>query len=187
MSSLKVILAGNTSVGKTSLTASFLGQDFDPTGCPTITSQFSPKSVEIDGSKVELQIWDTAGQERYVSMTQFHFRAANVAVICFCSDDVGALKKWADRVLKTTPSCKIFAVLTKCDLLNNDAAGEIQEQVTPIVQELEADFFATSARTGEGVISLLNAIARFGLSQRNSSISRLPIEGEKEQNNECSC
>jgi Ras-related protein Rab-8A len=187
MSSLKVILAGNTDVGKTSLTSSFLGQEFDSTGCPTITSQFRPKSVEIDGSKVELQIWDTAGQERYVSMTQFHFRNANAAIICFCSDDVPALKKWADRVLKETPLCKIFAVLTKCDLLCNDAAGEIQERVAPIVQELRADFFATSARTGEGVVSLLNAIARFGLSMTQLSVSRVPIGTNEQQKEDCSC
>jgi GTPase SAR1 family protein len=120
-------------------------------------------------------------------MTQYHFRAANVAVICFCPDDVSALKKWADRVIKTTPSCKIFAVLTKCDLLCSDAAGEIQEQVAPIVRELEADFFATSARTGEGVTSLLNAIARFGLSLRPPSMSRIQIDAKEQRGDQCSC
>ncbi|KAJ1452212.1 P-loop containing nucleoside triphosphate hydrolase protein [Pelagophyceae sp. CCMP2097] len=66
---LKLLMLGDTGVGKTCLLLRYAFDSFSPTFITTIGIDFKIKEVEIDGLRVKLQIWDTAGQERFRTIT----------------------------------------------------------------------------------------------------------------------
>ncbi|XP_052008897.1 EF-hand calcium-binding domain-containing protein 4B isoform X2 [Xyrauchen texanus] len=79
----KIILVGNSSVGKTSLLRRFCDDCFHPGTCATVGIDYSVKTLTVDNSQVALQMWDTAGQERYRSITKQFFRKADGVVVVY--------------------------------------------------------------------------------------------------------
>ena len=71
---LRVLLIGNSSVGKTCVLKRFAGDEFDPNFITTIGVDFKIKTIEYNGKKIQLQVWDTAGQERFQSITKTYYR-----------------------------------------------------------------------------------------------------------------
>lgn len=79
----KLLLIGDSGVGKTSLLFQFADQDFQETFIATIGIDFKIRTIDIDGKKIKLQIWDTAGQERFRTITTAYYRGAMVFVFVF--------------------------------------------------------------------------------------------------------
>ncbi|XP_026143009.1 ras and EF-hand domain-containing protein homolog isoform X2 [Carassius auratus] len=79
----KIILVGNSSVGKTSLLRRFCDNCFHSGTCATVGIDYSVKILTVDNSQVALQMWDTAGQERYRSITKQFFRKADGVVVVY--------------------------------------------------------------------------------------------------------
>jgi len=73
----KVLLLGNSDVGKSSLLLRYVDSVWSDTFVPTIGVDFKVKTIEIGGKKVKLQIWDTAGQERFRTVVSTYFRGAH--------------------------------------------------------------------------------------------------------------
>ena len=89
---LKIILVGDTNVGKTSLINRFMGYDFDINNSCTISADFKIRSLSISSNiGAELTIWDTCGQERFRSMTRQYFTDAHGIVLVY---DVGDLNTY---------------------------------------------------------------------------------------------
>ncbi len=65
----KLIIIGDTGVGKTNIILSFVGENFRDNYVATIGVDFKAKTLDVEGKKIKLQIWDTAGQERYRTIT----------------------------------------------------------------------------------------------------------------------
>jgi small GTP-binding protein len=72
---LKLVLNGDSAVGKTSLVLRFAQNSFSETQTPTLSGDFAEKDVQVDGETVRLQIWDTAGQEKYRVITSSFYKA----------------------------------------------------------------------------------------------------------------
>uniref|UniRef100_A0A3B5LYM7 small monomeric GTPase n=1 Tax=Xiphophorus couchianus TaxID=32473 RepID=A0A3B5LYM7_9TELE len=70
----RLLLLGDSGVGKTCMLRRFTEGEFDPSHISTIGVDFKMKTIEIDGLKVRIQIWDTAGQERYQTITKQYYR-----------------------------------------------------------------------------------------------------------------
>jgi small GTP-binding protein len=160
---VKVVLIGNSGVGKTTLAGVVLGNGVEEATRPTILPTFGRKTVKVDDKSVELLIWDTAGQEVYLSVTTLYFRDAQIAFVCVVQSDIGALAVWAKHVHEVVADCKIFAVLTKCDLLRDEAIGAVRRALDEAASSLGAPIYLTSAITGEGVSALLDGAARQSL------------------------
>uniref|UniRef100_A0A672PZ81 Calcium release activated channel regulator 2A n=1 Tax=Sinocyclocheilus grahami TaxID=75366 RepID=A0A672PZ81_SINGR len=79
----KIVLVGNSSVGKTSLLRRFCDNFFHSGTCATVGIDYSVKTLTVDNSQVALQMWDTAGQERYRSITKQFFRKADGVVVVY--------------------------------------------------------------------------------------------------------
>ena len=71
---LRVLLIGNSSVGKTCILKRFAGDEFDPNFITTIGVDFKIKTIEYNGKKIQMQVWDTADQERFQSITKTYYR-----------------------------------------------------------------------------------------------------------------
>ena len=83
--SYKVVLVGESGVGKTSVTSYFLYNSFNESQTPTDTATFAQKLIEIKeiNKTIEFDIWDTAGQEVYRSLTKLFYNEAKAAILVY--------------------------------------------------------------------------------------------------------
>ncbi|GJQ13310.1 hypothetical protein GpartN1_g5101.t1 [Galdieria partita] len=99
---LKVVVLGDSGVGKTSLLERFVNRRFSQQYKATIGADFLTKDMFVDDRNVNLQIWDTAGQERYQSLGSAFYRGADACVLVFDITDVKSfesLETWRDEFL----------------------------------------------------------------------------------------
>jgi len=121
---LKVIILGDSGVGKTSLMNQYVNRRFSNQYKATIGADFLPKEVEIDGKPVSMQIWDTAGQERFQSLGVAFYRGADCCVLVYDITDAKtfqSLENWRSEFLVQAsprdPDNFPFVVLgNKCDV-----------------------------------------------------------------------
>lgn len=79
----KIILVGDSNVGKTCVVQSFKSGIFMEKQQNTIGVDFTVRTLDIDGKRVKLQVWDTAGQERFRTITQSYYRSAHGAMVAY--------------------------------------------------------------------------------------------------------
>ncbi|CAJ2655577.1 unnamed protein product [Trifolium pratense] len=80
----KIVLIGDSAVGKSNLLSRFARNEFDSNSKATIGVEFQTQMVEIDGKEIKAQIWDTAGQERFRAVTSAVLFCSSVLQFCFC-------------------------------------------------------------------------------------------------------
>ena len=117
---IRLLVIGDTGVGKTSLLLRFYDETFSATTKSTIGVDYKAKEVIIGSETVKLQIWDTAGQERFRSMTAAFFGKAQGAVVVFDVSDLDSfehLTQWIEDIHKSAPAdCSIVICANKVDL-----------------------------------------------------------------------
>jgi small GTP-binding protein len=149
----KLILIGNSGVGKSSIIQRYMKQTFEESYKCTIGVDFLMKSLQIKGKTVKLQLWDTAGQEKYKSMVSSYYRGANVALVVFDitnHSSFDSLPIWIENYYKNGPEQKnIILIGNKKDMAD-------QRQVTLEEVELFSEtnnmiYFETSAKDGDNI------------------------------------
>jgi Ras-related protein Rab-8A len=85
---LKVIIIGDSGVGKSNILMRFCENEFKTSYVATIGVDFKMKAVNVDGTKLRLQIWDTAGQERYRTITQTYYKGAYGIILTYSIDSL---------------------------------------------------------------------------------------------------
>ncbi|KAL5487647.1 hypothetical protein ACEPAI_5755 [Sanghuangporus weigelae] len=120
----KIVVMGNTGVGKTSLLQRYTQNKFDPRNTTSTTGAFFvTKKVYVNGLKVRLQLWDTAGQERFRSMAPMYYRGANAALLLYDITNLAtfeAVRGWLEELKKNCSSdLIIYIVGAKADLHRN--------------------------------------------------------------------
>ena len=80
---LKIVILGDSGVGKTTLLQQYLNGKTTGQSKPTIGADFSKKEILIDNTVVTLQIWDTAGQEKFQSLGYAFYRGADCCALCY--------------------------------------------------------------------------------------------------------
>jgi small GTP-binding protein len=117
---LKIVLIGDSGVGKTNLLARFTRGEFNPDSKSTIGVEFATKTLEIEGKTVKAQIWDTAGQERYRAITSAYYRGAIGSLLLYdvsSSLTFQALPRWLQELRENADSnIVVMLVGNKCDL-----------------------------------------------------------------------
>ena len=162
--SFKVVLVGESGVGKTSIITQFIDQTFQEDQQSTTGGTFSTKSVICDnGNTLKFEIWDTAGQERYRSLTKMFYKDANAAVLVYDitrKDSFEELQNyWSQQIKESSPPNIILAIAAnKSDLINQEAVEE--EKAREFANELGAIFVSTTATTVESINELFIEIAK---------------------------
>lgn len=100
----KIIIAGSSGVGKSSLLHRFVDNIYSENLLSTIGVDFKFKTLEIRGKKVKMQIWDTAGSEAFRSIVSAYYRGANAVVLVYAIDDKLSFQEmsefWIEEVNK---------------------------------------------------------------------------------------
>lgn len=93
----KLIVIGDSGVGKTNIIIQFTEEYFKDNYVATIGVDFKVKNIQVDDKKIKLQIWDTAGQERYKNITEAYYKGAAGIVLVYAVNDRNSfmnLEKW---------------------------------------------------------------------------------------------
>lgn len=175
----KLVLLGESAVGKSSLVLRFVKGRFHESQESTIGAAFLTQSIAFEDHVVKYEIWDTAGQERYHSLAPMYYRNAQAAVIVYDIGDVRSFERAVDwiRELRNSQAsnCVIALVGNKLDLdsqsmdssqsaVSGASGGNRQRKVAKQAgQEVALKygllFWETSAKTGENVDDLFRGIA----------------------------
>jgi small GTP-binding protein len=125
----KVVLIGNTGVGKTSIANAICRDEFaSPNSLPTIGMSQLIYNFESDYVKLTIHFWDTAGQERFKSLTPSYLRGAHLCFVVFAlnePDSFTGIEGWVEIVRDYDPRMPIVLVGNKADLKNEVSTEEI--------------------------------------------------------------
>ena len=161
--SFKVVLVGESGVGKTSIITQFIDQTFQEDQQSTTGGTFSTKSVKCGNNKtLKFEIWDTAGQERYRSLTKMFYKDANAAVLVYDitrKDSFEQLKVyWAEQIKECPENIILVIAANKSDLFQKEEVDE--EEARKLASDLGAIFVGTSAKQVESINQLFIEIAK---------------------------
>lgn len=129
----KLVVVGDSGVGKSSICTRYTKGVFDPRFLTTIGVDFECQTIELDGKVVKLQIWDTAGQERFKAITNSFYRGAHGIVIVFDLtnwESFANVKHWLEEVNRREGEVvNKLLIGNKCDqdlkrVISFDAANE---------------------------------------------------------------
>ena len=148
----KIIVIGDSSVGKTNLLSRFVKNQFSTDSKPTIGVDFATKTVSIDRKNIKVQVWDTAGQERFKAFSSAYYNGSHAAIIVYDisnRESFENVKNWVLE-LKTHLEIKNLVVMligNKSDLENVRAITE--EEGRSLAEEYDFFFMETSAKKNE--------------------------------------
>ena len=156
----KLLLIGESNVGKTSIIVRYVDNDFQPTGISTLGVDVKCKYVLLNKTKIRLDIWDTAGQERFRGLAKNYFRGGNGFILVYDitnKKSFGKLKGWInDAKEKIDKDYKMIVVGNKKDC-EKEREVEI-ELLKEFAAKNEVSFLEVSAKTGEGIEQLFNTL-----------------------------
>ena len=149
----KLVLLGESSVGKSSLVLRFVKGQFHEFQESTIGAAFLTQTVQIDDTTVKFEIWDTAGQERYHSLAPMYYRGAQAAIVVYDISNKESFQKaqtWIKELQRqANPNIVIALAGNKLDLANKRAVPF--EEAKQYAEETGLLFMETSAKTGDNI------------------------------------
>lgn len=159
---IKLLMIGDSGVGKTCLLLRYANDSFSPTFITTIGIDFKIKNVDIDGKRVKLQIWDTAGQERFRTITTSYFRGAQGIVLVYDVTDrrsFESIRNWISQIQQHADvHVNKILVGNKCDMVDEKVVST--EEGTKLAKEFGMDFWEASAKNDTNVEQCFLTIAR---------------------------
>eukprot|EP00912_Choanoflagellata_sp_UC4_P000581 UC4_evm3s357 len=158
----KLLLIGDSGVGKTCVLFRFSDDAFNSTFISTIGIDFKIRTIELDGKKIKLQIWDTAGQERFRTITTAYYRGAMGILLVY---DITAeksfenIKVWIKNIEEhASEDVEKMILGNKCDM--EDKRVIKKEQGEALASEYGVGFMETSAKANVNVEEAFMKIAR---------------------------
>ncbi|CAD5205841.1 unnamed protein product [Bursaphelenchus okinawaensis] len=153
LTTLKILIVGESGVGKSSLMLRFVDDTFDPELSATIGVDFRVTTMNIDGNSVKLAIWDTAGQERFRTLTPSYYRGGQGIICVYDVTNRATFDKLEHWILEvdtysTKSDCIKMLVGNKIDSAARDVSTE---EGLVFARKHRMLFIEASAKTREGV------------------------------------
>ena len=194
----KVILVGDSGVGKTCLLSMYV-KGFCEQTIPTIAVEFCTKEIELyDGTKIKVQLWDTAGQERFKSLAMTYYRKAFGILLLFDvtkKSSFIACKNYLEEVRNNSDKkCVIYLVGNKIDLENEREVTN--EEAINFAKAENIKYIETSAvknmKVNEAFTSLLNNIYQIKKETDKSKLflnnsNHIELQKNQNKNNDSFC
>ena len=150
---IKVILIGDSGVGKTNIMSKFLKNQFMENSKATVGVEFGSKLFNHQGHKIKAQIWDTAGQEKYKAITGAYYKGSKGAFIVYDitrKDTFASIERWVNDLKATSdPKLTIILIGNKNDL--DDKREVSKDQGEEKAKSFGCAFLETSAFSGDNL------------------------------------
>jgi len=159
---IKLLLIGDSGVGKSCLLLRFSDDSFTPSFITTIGIDFKIRTIELDGKRIKLQIWDTAGQERFRTITTAYYRGAMGILLVYDVTDeksFGNIRIWIRNIEQhATENVNKMLIGNKCDMVDKKVIDTAKGKA--LADEFNIKFLETSAKTGAGVEEAFITLAK---------------------------
>ena len=150
----KILLLGDSTVGKTCFLLRYMDDSFLDLHMATIGLDYRLKTMILEDQKiVKIQLWDTAGQDKFRAITRNYYKGASGIILIFDVTNLNSyenIKKWINEI-KEEISLNVSIVLIGNKIDNVKERKITKEQGDKLASEIGVKFFETSAKTGEGV------------------------------------
>ena len=160
---IKVVLIGNSGVGKTCISQRYINKSYSDKENSTVGASYFQKILEIDGKSVQLDIWDTAGQEKYRSMGKMFYKDAYIVLFIYDITDKKSFTElqniWYKELKNTGEKHTVLAVVgNKSDMYLNEQVDE--EEARKWAEEIGAVYGIVSAKTGDCIDLLFENVVK---------------------------
>jgi len=181
--SFKLIVIGDSGVGKSCLTNNAIKNTFEDTYNATVGFEFFTFNIKLKNKIVKLQIWDTCGQELYRSLITNFYRNTSLAIMVYSinsKDSFDNIEMWL-RELRThsNPDAKVFLIGNKVDLENEREVKKEQGEAYSKANKCDL-FMETSAKTGLNAQNVFIQAAKLLLDNFNQYEDRKKRDGDLE-------
>jgi len=170
----RIVLIGDSSVGKTSIINRLVNQTFNYDEQTTVGGLFCNYREEVDKTKIEMQIWDTAGQERFQSLSPIYYRNSSAGIVVFDVTNSASFKhldNWISNFITHAGSDALVVIAAnKSDLVSSSVVTS--DHISEWLRDKHFRFFEVSAKSGSGVAELFRYVAQ---ELNKVSKSRAPI------------
>mmetsp|Transcript_22333 Transcript_22333/g.39589 ORF Transcript_22333/g.39589 Transcript_22333/m.39589 type:complete len:195 (+) Transcript_22333:351-935(+) len=184
----KLVLLGDTAVGKSCLVVRFVRDEFFEFQEPTIGAAFLTQTVALDDATVKFEIWDTAGQERYRSLAPMYYRGAAAAVVVYDitnADSYAGAKSWV-KELQRRGDPKVIIALAGNKADNENERKVTQAEAKEYALENGIIFFETSAKTALNINELFLQVAtQLPKNEAVEEAPSFPITGQESESKGC--
>ena len=190
----KILLLGDTSVGKSCLLLRFCDNSFQEAHLTTIGLDFRLKTINLkDDRKVKIQIWDTAGEDRFRSITRNYYKGAKGILLIFDVTDKETfthVRDWIERIHEESPEgITICLVGNKIDM--NESRVISNEEGKKIADEFKIPYFETSAKSNIGVEEvftyLVKEVDTIYMNEHKEEVGRKTVLNQKTKNKKKKC
>ena len=159
----KILLLGDTSVGKTCFLMRYTDNTFQEIHMSTIGLDYKLKNVQLeDGKFVKIQIWDTAGQDRFRSITKNYYKGAHGIILLYDITDRKSydnVKTWVEQIREEV-SEKVSIILVGNKIDDVEGRKVKTEEGEKLAKEIGLSFFECSAKTGENIDLIFNELVK---------------------------
>ena len=199
---IKLLIVGDSNVGKTSLLLQYTDNYYPDQHTATIGFEYKIKTFQYKDYKIKLQIWDTAGQERFHSITNNFFHNADGILFVYditSRQSFNGVKVWIKEAEEIGNFYKRLLIGNKCDL--SEKRNISIEELEKYCEEKNIDFFETSAKENIYLVEAFNKIVElilenktdeeiireFGVKKSSLSISSRNLGSKKNNNKNQRC
>ncbi|CAH1802605.1 unnamed protein product [Owenia fusiformis] len=175
----KLLIIGDSGVGKSSLLLRFADNTFSGTYITTIGVDFKIRTIDVNGEKVKLQIWDTAGQERFRTITSTYYRGTHGVIVVYdvsSGESFANVKRWLHEIDQN------------CDVVNRILVGNkdddperkvvLTEDAQRFADQMGIQLFETSAKENINVEEMFMAVTKLVLSTKKDQQAKLAQPNE---------
>jgi small GTP-binding protein len=178
----KVLLLGDSSVGKTCFLLRYCDKSFQDVHLSTIGLDYRLKTITLKNNKnIKLQIWDTAGQDRFRAITKNYYKSANGVLLIYDISNLQTyenVKNWISQIREeANPNVIIYLVGNKIDLPKEKRVVNIEDG-EKIAEEFEIKFKEASAKSGTNVNEIFEELVE----QIDEKFSKLEAPKKKKGN-----
>lgn len=165
----KLLIIGDSGVGKSSILLRFADNMFSGSYITTIGVDFKIRTINIDGEKVKLQIWDTAGQERFRTITSTYYRGTHGVIIVYDVTNAESfvnVKRWLHEIEQ---NCE---VVNRVLVGNKDDCPELKvvetQDAQKFAERMGVQLYETSAKENQNIEEVFNCITKLVLQSKKA-------------------